>query len=191
MINLSFRWYGRTKVIRSSWYQEAGLYWFYSHWETNHEEVNSLSSFCACSVHKLTPFHLLAKISLKSRSLFIYSNHLCWNWNVIFLYSCAVSNLKKVSLELGGKSPLIIFSDCDMDKAVRMVRITLCNQYLLWIFLYYLYKNVSIFPSICYNYFTLSQIKARQRQDVCFLIRKFELCTLKCLIDILKWLIYW
>uniref|UniRef100_A0A8C9VT37 10-formyltetrahydrofolate dehydrogenase n=1 Tax=Scleropages formosus TaxID=113540 RepID=A0A8C9VT37_SCLFO len=34
--------------------------------------------------------------------------------------SCAVSNLKKVSLELGGKSPLIIFNDCDMDKAVRM-----------------------------------------------------------------------
>lgn len=33
--------------------------------------------------------------------------------------SAAVSNLKKVSLELGGKSPLIIFSDCDMDKAVR------------------------------------------------------------------------
>merc|ERR1712002_1197871 len=34
--------------------------------------------------------------------------------------SCAVSNIKKASLELGGKSPLIIFSDCDMDKAVRM-----------------------------------------------------------------------
>ncbi|XP_015254721.1 PREDICTED: cytosolic 10-formyltetrahydrofolate dehydrogenase-like [Cyprinodon variegatus] len=34
--------------------------------------------------------------------------------------SCAVSNVKKVSLELGGKSPLIIFDDCDMDKAVRM-----------------------------------------------------------------------
>ncbi|XP_077385403.1 cytosolic 10-formyltetrahydrofolate dehydrogenase isoform X1 [Festucalex cinctus] len=34
--------------------------------------------------------------------------------------SCAISNVKKVSLELGGKSPLIIFGDCDMDKAVRM-----------------------------------------------------------------------
>uniref|UniRef100_A0A669D2N5 10-formyltetrahydrofolate dehydrogenase n=1 Tax=Oreochromis niloticus TaxID=8128 RepID=A0A669D2N5_ORENI len=31
-----------------------------------------------------------------------------------------ISNVKKVSLELGGKSPLIIFSDCEMDKAVRM-----------------------------------------------------------------------
>lgn len=36
-------------------------------------------------------------------------------------YSCAKSNLKKVSLELGGKSPLVIFNDCDLDKAVRMV----------------------------------------------------------------------
>lgn len=33
--------------------------------------------------------------------------------------SCADSNLKKVSLELGGKSPLVIFEDCDMDRAVR------------------------------------------------------------------------
>ena len=33
--------------------------------------------------------------------------------------SAAESNIKKVSLELGGKSPLIIFGDCDMDKAVK------------------------------------------------------------------------
>ena len=33
--------------------------------------------------------------------------------------ACADSNLKKVSLELGGKSPLILFADCDMDKAVK------------------------------------------------------------------------
>ncbi|CAG0880300.1 unnamed protein product [Cyprideis torosa] len=32
--------------------------------------------------------------------------------------SCA-GNVKKVSLELGGKSPLIIFSDCDLEKAVK------------------------------------------------------------------------
>lgn len=34
--------------------------------------------------------------------------------------SCAESNIKKCSMELGGKSPLIIFADCDMDKAVRL-----------------------------------------------------------------------
>ncbi|PKU40714.1 mitochondrial 10-formyltetrahydrofolate dehydrogenase [Limosa lapponica baueri] len=32
----------------------------------------------------------------------------------------AATNLKKVSLELGGKSPLIIFSDCELDRAVKM-----------------------------------------------------------------------
>ncbi|XP_053724741.1 cytosolic 10-formyltetrahydrofolate dehydrogenase isoform X1 [Synchiropus splendidus] len=34
--------------------------------------------------------------------------------------SCALVNVKKVSLELGGKSPLIIFGDCDLDRALRM-----------------------------------------------------------------------
>lgn len=33
---------------------------------------------------------------------------------------CADSNLKKVSLELGGKSPLVIFEDADMQQAVRI-----------------------------------------------------------------------
>uniref|UniRef100_A0A8C0IIJ4 10-formyltetrahydrofolate dehydrogenase n=1 Tax=Bubo bubo TaxID=30461 RepID=A0A8C0IIJ4_BUBBB len=32
----------------------------------------------------------------------------------------AATNLKKVSLELGGKSPLIIFNDCELDRAVKM-----------------------------------------------------------------------
>lgn len=32
---------------------------------------------------------------------------------------CAAPHLKRVSLELGGKSPLIVFADCDLDMAVR------------------------------------------------------------------------
>lgn len=42
--------------------------------------------------------------------------------------SCAESNAKRVSLELGGKSPLIIFNDCDLDRAVRQVRYTILTQ---------------------------------------------------------------
>ncbi|KAL2724953.1 cytosolic 10-formyltetrahydrofolate dehydrogenase isoform X1 [Vespula maculifrons] len=34
--------------------------------------------------------------------------------------SCAESNLKKVSLELGGKSPLVIFEDADLQQAVKI-----------------------------------------------------------------------
>lgn len=37
--------------------------------------------------------------------------------------SCAESNIKKCSLELGGKSPLVIFADCDLDKAIKHVRL--------------------------------------------------------------------
>lgn len=37
----------------------------------------------------------------------------------MIMKGCAESNVKKVSLELGGKSPLIIFADTDLDKAVR------------------------------------------------------------------------
>ena len=31
----------------------------------------------------------------------------------------AKSNLKKVTLELGGKSPTIIFDDADMEQAIK------------------------------------------------------------------------
>jgi acyl-CoA reductase-like NAD-dependent aldehyde dehydrogenase len=33
----------------------------------------------------------------------------------------AESNLKKVSLELGGKSPVLVFADADLSKAVEEV----------------------------------------------------------------------
>lgn len=35
------------------------------------------------------------------------------------IYSSAAKGLKRVSLELGGKSPNIVFDDCDMDDAVK------------------------------------------------------------------------
>lgn len=35
------------------------------------------------------------------------------------------SNLKNVTLELGGKSPSIVFADCDIDNAVEMNHIGL------------------------------------------------------------------
>jgi len=36
------------------------------------------------------------------------------------MVSAARSNLKPVSLELGGKSPLLIFDDADIDKAAEL-----------------------------------------------------------------------
>jgi len=41
--------------------------------------------------------------------------------------AAAASNLKKVSLELGGKSPLIVFDDADVNKAAKAA----CNSILL------------------------------------------------------------
>lgn len=36
------------------------------------------------------------------------------------MQAAAMSNLKHVSLELGGKSPVIIFDDADVDKAAEL-----------------------------------------------------------------------
>ncbi|XP_053671553.1 aldehyde dehydrogenase 1A1-like [Anopheles nili] len=38
----------------------------------------------------------------------------------LILAGASTSNLKKVSLELGGKSPLVIFADADLDEAVEI-----------------------------------------------------------------------
>lgn len=45
---------------------------------------------------------------------------LCFNQvGQIIAQGAAKSNLKRVTLELGGKSPNIVFSDSDIDKAVE------------------------------------------------------------------------
>jgi coniferyl-aldehyde dehydrogenase len=43
----------------------------------------------------------------------------------LVMEASARSNLKTVSLELGGKSPLIIFDDADVDMAVELSRLAI------------------------------------------------------------------
>ena len=38
----------------------------------------------------------------------------------LVMAAAASSNLKRVSLELGGKSPLVVMADCELDKAVEI-----------------------------------------------------------------------
>lgn len=47
----------------------------------------------------------------------------------IVMATAAKTNLKKVSLELGGKSPLVIFSDFDLDEAVAIAHNALFNNH--------------------------------------------------------------
>ncbi|KAL5975141.1 Aldehyde dehydrogenase 2 member C4 [Asimina triloba] len=46
----------------------------------------------------------------------------------IVMQDAAASNLKTVSLELGGKSPLIIFDDADIDMAVDLARLAIFHN---------------------------------------------------------------
>ena len=39
------------------------------------------------------------------------------------MQAAAMSNLKQVTLELGGKSPIIIFDDAELDRAVHLALI--------------------------------------------------------------------
>lgn len=44
------------------------------------------------------------------------------------ILQASASNMKKVTLELGGKSPNIIFPDADLDKALATAVATMCNN---------------------------------------------------------------
>jgi coniferyl-aldehyde dehydrogenase len=46
--------------------------------------------------------------------------------------AAAKSNLKSVSLELGGKSPLIIFDDADVDMAVNLAQFAIFTNKVLF-----------------------------------------------------------
>ena len=49
--------------------------------------------------------------------------------------AAAMSNLKPVSLELGGKSPLIIFDDADVDMASELALLGICYNKVIFSFL--------------------------------------------------------
>ena len=46
--------------------------------------------------------------------------------------AAAKSNLKRVALELGGKSPLVVMDDCDLKKAVRKPSNSFELPWILW-----------------------------------------------------------
>ena len=48
------------------------------------------------------------------------------------MQAAAKSNLKTLSLELGGKSPLIIFDDADLDKAAELALVGILHNKVKW-----------------------------------------------------------
>lgn len=61
--------------------------------------------------------------------------------------AAAQSNLKRVTLELGGKSPNIIFKDCDLDHAVETAHFGLFFNQVLQTFASQLHELVLISAS--------------------------------------------
>ena len=57
-----------------------------------------------------------------------------WQIGHLVMTAAAQSNLKRVTLELGGKSPNIIFKDCDLDHAVETAHFGLFFNQVLQIF---------------------------------------------------------
>ena len=59
-----------------------------------------------------SPAYIVQFLKLFHKKLYEISTHVRW---LIYWY---FQNIKHVTLELGGKSPLIIFEDSDIDNAV-------------------------------------------------------------------------
>ena len=62
--------------------------------------------------------------------------------------AAAQSNLKRVTLELGGKSPNIIFKDCDLDHAVETAHFGLFFNQVK--FLSWQYQYIGVIRILCF-----------------------------------------
>jgi len=54
---------------------------------------------------------------LKAKNINFVNLWIVFNSNMISLHPC-IKDIKHVTLELGGKSPLIVYQDADIDNAV-------------------------------------------------------------------------
>lgn len=69
------------------------------------------------------------------------------------VYANAVERFKKVSLELGGKNPTIIFADADIDKAIpATVRSAFSNQGEICLCGSRIYVERSVYPEFIYRF---------------------------------------
>ena len=78
-------------------------------------------------------------------------------------YILAAKDLKRVTLELGGKSPLIIFEDCDLDNAVKgaLMANFLSQGQVSRLFRDWYRSNISVLSMHFSDYFKFKQRFAR------------------------------